>query len=51
MENFRVKWSAGGEEHTSAVAYDRATAEERKAELEQQDDVSAVRIVPTKPGE
>ncbi|MGW0583018.1 hypothetical protein ACWD25_45500 [Streptomyces sp. NPDC002920] len=51
MKNYRVKWTAGGEEHTSAAAYDETTAAQRAAELEARKGVADVRSVPVKPGE
>ncbi len=51
MESYRVQWSAGGARHTSAVAYNKGTAQERKAELEVRDVVTDVTMICVKPGE
>ncbi|WP_420032198.1 hypothetical protein ACN2WE_04890 [Streptomyces sp. cg28] len=51
MQNYGIRWTdAEGKEHASAVSYDKASAEDRKAEL-----VAAkckdIEILPTKVGE
>ncbi|MFD6360167.1 hypothetical protein ACFWFX_09970 [Streptomyces roseolus] len=51
MRNFRVLWLENGREMRSGAAYDEASAEARKARLEQEAGVSEVRVVEVKPGE
>ncbi|WP_204116760.1 hypothetical protein [Streptomyces sp. CS081A] len=51
MENFKVAWMQDGEPKRSTVAYDRPSAEDRKARLEREAGVSDVKIVKVKPGE
>lgn len=51
MQNFALTWTdTAGTPRASAVAYDKTSAERRKAELEAAG-CTAVEIVPTKPGE
>jgi hypothetical protein len=33
VENFKVLWTLGGRRHVSVVSYDRASADQRMAEL------------------
>lgn len=51
MRNFRLLWLQKGREMRSGTAYDKASAEARKAALEQEAGVSEVRVVEVKPGE
>lgn len=51
MKNYGLTWTdPDGVPHASVVSYDKASAEQRKAELEA-GGCTDVRIVETKPGE
>lgn len=51
MIQYRVRWTEGGTEYVSAVAYDEGTAQSRVSELEAKDGVSNVDSFEVKPGE
>ncbi|MGA5869286.1 hypothetical protein [Streptomyces cinereoruber] len=51
MENFKVVWLENGEPKRSTVAYDRPSAEDRVARLEQEAGVTDVKVIKVKPGE
>ncbi|MFI1528602.1 hypothetical protein [Streptomyces griseus] len=50
MKNFKVRWVEDGRERASVVAYDESSAKRRADELEPQEGVSNVRVVPVAPG-
>ncbi|MGW8366131.1 hypothetical protein ACWGK1_37000 [Streptomyces wedmorensis] len=52
VQNYRVTWTRDGEPKRSGVAYDLPSAEHRKTllELQKEDGVADVEIVPEKPG-
>lgn len=51
MKCFKVRWTEGGQVHTSVVSYDEASAERRKQELGSLAAVESVEIITVKPGE
>ncbi|WP_185893450.1 hypothetical protein [Streptomyces sp. WAC08241] len=51
MQNYKVAWVQDGEPKRSGVAYDKPSAEDRKARLEQEDGITDVQIIQVKPGE
>lgn len=51
VQNYKVIWVQDGEPKRSTVAYDRPSADDRAARLEQEAGVTDVRVVEVKPGE
>lgn len=51
VQNFKVTWVQAGRSMRSGVAYDKPSAEDRKARLGQEDGVTDVQVVEVKPGE
>ncbi|MFC8008707.1 hypothetical protein [Streptomyces cinereoruber] len=51
MQNYKLTWKKNGATKRSGVAYDKPSADHRKARLEQEDGVTDVQVIKVKPGE